>query len=254
MCKENKIFFVNGFKDGIPIGLGYFAVSFSLGIIAKKAGLTPFLGFFSSFLNHASAGEYALYNAIKGFLNHASAGEYALYNAIKACQSFFEIALIILVINARYLLMSCALSQKFSPETKMIHRIVIGFGITDELFGIAINQKGYLNPFYSYGAMSFAIPLWCLGTAFGIFAGNILPFSVVNALSVALYGMFLAIIIPPVRKSKPVFFAVLSGFTLSFLCSVIPGIKNLSEGNRTIILTILISSVLALICPCEDSE
>ena len=83
MCKENKIFFVNGFKDGIPIGLGYFAVSFSLGIIAKKAGLTPFLGFFSSFLNHASAGEYAL------------------YNAIKACQSFFEIALIILVINAR---------------------------------------------------------------------------------------------------------------------------------------------------------
>lgn len=236
MCKENKIFFVNGFKDGIPIGLGYFAVSFSLGIIAKKAGLTPFLGFFSSFLNHASAGEYAL------------------YNAIKVCQSFFEIALIILVINARYLLMSCALSQKFSPETKMIHRIVIGFGITDELFGIAINQKGYLNPFYSYGAMSFAIPLWCLGNAFGIFAGNILPFSVVNALSVALYGMFLAIIIPPVRKSKPVFFAVLSGFTLSFLCSVIPGIKNLSEGNRTIILTVLISSVLALICPCEDSE
>lgn len=228
--------FLEGVRDGVPVGLGYFAVAFSLGIVAKKAGLSAMQGFWASFFNVASAGEYAL------------------FTSIQAKVTFVEIAIITFVVNARYFLMSCALSQKFSPETKMIHRIVIGFGITDELFGIAINQKGYLNPFYSYGAMSFAIPLWCLGTAFGIFAGNILPFSVVNALSVALYGMFLAIIIPPVRKSKPVFFAVLSGFTLSFLCSVIPGIKNLSEGNRTIILTVLISSVLALICPCEDSE
>lgn len=232
----SREFFARGFKDGLPIGLGYFAVSFSLGILAKNAGLSPFLGFFSSVLNHASAGEFAL------------------YSAIKAKQTFLEIILIIFVINARYFLMSCALSQKISHKTGIFHRILVGFGITDEIFGISIAQEGYLNPFYNYGAMAIALPLWGLGTTCGILAGNILPHYIVNSLSVALYGMFIAIIIPPAKKNLAVLFAVISGFIFSYLFSVIPGIKTLSEGNRTIILTVLISSVIAIIKPVEEEK
>ena len=228
--------FCDGMRDGFPIALGYFAVSFSLGIAARRAGFTPFQGFLVSLLNNASAGEYAA------------------FAIIMANATYLEVAVITLIANARYLLMSCALAQRFAPGTPFWHRLVIGYDVTDELFGITIARPGSLNPYYTYGAILLAAPAWAIGTALGIIAGNLLPLRAVSALSVALYGMFLAIIIPPVRKSKPVFFAVLSGFTLSFLCSVIPGIKNLSEGNRTIILTVLISSVLALICPCEDSE
>lgn len=232
----NKEFFSKGVKDGLPIALGYFAVSFSLGIIAKKAGISPFLGFFSSFLNHASAGEYAL------------------YSAIEAGQTFIEIALILFVINARYLLMSCALSQKIRPSTSLIHRILLGFSVTDEIFGISVNQKGFLNPFYTYGAMSICLPFWSLGTALGIFAGNILPLCVVTAFSVALYGMFIAIIIPPARKNKTILVAVIVSFILSYAFSVLPVIKNLSSGNRMIILTILISSVVAILKPISEDD
>ena len=109
-----------------------------------------------------------------------------------------EVAVITFVVNARYLLMSCALSQRFNPETKFIHRFFVGFGITDEIFGISIAQKGFLNPWYNYGAIFISVPLWSIGTSLGILAGNFLDAKIVSALSVALYGMFIAIII---RKS-----------------------------------------------------
>ena len=122
---NNKSAFLNGFAAGIPIGLGYFAVSFSLGIVARRAGLSPFQGFISSFLNRASAGEYAL------------------YTAAEQLATYIEVALIIFVVNARYMLMSCALSQRFSEDTSVIHRFLVAFGITDEIFGISIAQKGF---------------------------------------------------------------------------------------------------------------
>lgn len=173
---------VNGIRDGIPIGLGYFAVSFSLGIAARKAGLSPFQGFLASLFNNASAGEYAAFTLIA-----ANAG-------------YLQVAIITLIANARYLLMSCALAQRFSPDTPFFHRFLIGYDVTDELFGITIARPGWLKPYYTYGAILVAAPAWSIGTALGIIAGNLLPLRAVSALSVALYGMFLAIIIPPGAK------------------------------------------------------
>ena len=231
---KNKVFF-EGMRDGVPIGLGYFAVAFSLGIVARNASLTPFQGFIASFFCVASAGEYAL------------------FTSIQQAASFIEIVLITLVVNARYLLMSTALTQRFDPNTPLIHRFFIGFGITDELFGITIARSGYINPVYNYGAFLVAIPLWCLGTSFGIIAGNFLPSRVVSALSVALYGMFLAIIVPPAKKNLVILISVLISFAASYACSVLPVIKELSGGTRTIILTVVISTVVAIIKPIQDT-
>jgi predicted branched-subunit amino acid permease len=232
---KNKVF-LEGLRDGLPIGLGYFAVSFSLGIVARNASLTPVQGFIASLLCVASAGEYAL------------------FTSIQAAASFLEIALITLVVNARYLLMSTALTQRFDPKTPLIHRFLIGFGVTDELFGITIARPGYINPIYNYGAFLVAIPLWCIGTSLGIIAGNFLPARIVSALSVALYGMFLAIIVPPAKKNIVILISVLISFAASFACSKLPLVSQLSGGTRTIILTIVISSIVAIIKPIDDSE
>lgn len=236
MVKGNKSVFCEGMRDGIPIGLGYFAVAFSLGIAAQHSGLTAFQSMIASFLCNASAGEYA------GF------------TLVGANAAYFEMALMTFVANARYLLMSCAMSQKFSSETSMIHRILVGFGLTDELFGIAVSKPGHINPYYSYGAFLIASPCWAFGTALGAVAGNILPMRIVSALSVALFGMFLAIIMPPARKSKIIAGIVIASFVLSYTVSVLPVISELSEGIRTIILTVLISSVAAILFPHNDTE
>ena len=226
--------FLEGLRDGVPVGLGYFAVAFSLGIVARNAGLTPIQGFIASFFNLASAGEYAL------------------FTSMQAAASFLEIAIITLVVNARYLLMSCALAQRFDPATPMIHRFFVGFGITDEIFGITIARPGTIQPVYNYGAILIAATLWSLGTSMGIIAGNFLPARVVSALSVALYGMFLAIIIPPARKNLVIAIAVAVSFLASYFCGIIPLVKELSAGTRTILLTVVIATIVALIKPIEE--
>ena len=173
---------------------------------------------------------------------------------IAAGASYLEMALITLIANARYLLMSCALSQHFAPGTPLRHRLLIGHYVTDEIFGITIARPGILNPLYSYGAIAVAAPCWAFGTAFGVIAGNILPLRVVSALSVALYGMFLAVIIPPAKKDKVVAVCVVISFLLSYLASRLPLIRELSEGTRTIILTILIASGAALFFPVKSDN
>lgn len=228
----SKKVFCEGIRDGVPIALGYFAVSFSLGIAARRAGFTPFQGFLASLLNNASAGEYAAFALI-------------MTNA-----TYLQVAIITLIANARYLLMSCALAQRFAPGTPFWHRLIIGYDVTDELFGITIARPGSLNPYYTYGAILLAAPAWASGTALGIIAGNLLPLRAVSALSVALYGMFLAIIIPPARKSRVV--AVL--VAISFVCNYLPGISALSDGTRTILLTVLISSAAAVLFPVHQNE
>lgn len=225
-----------GMRDGFPIALGYFAVSFSLGIAARNAGLTPMQGFWASLLNNASAGEYAA------------------FTLIAARATYWEVAVITLIANARYLLMSCALAQRFAPETPFFHRLLIGYDVTDELFGITIARPGPLNPYYTYGAILLAAPAWAIGTALGILAGNALPLRIVSALSVALYGMFLAIIIPPARKNRIVAALVLLSFALSFACNYLPGVSALSDGTRTIILTVVISAAAAVLFPVKQEE
>lgn len=225
-----------GMKDAIPIATGYFAVSFSLGIAAKHAGLSAWQGFFVSALNNASAGEYV------GFV------------LIAADASYFEMALMTLITNARYFLMSCALSQKLSPKTPLLHRLLVGYDITDEIFGISIARQGFLDPYYTYGAMIPAIPGWAIGTACGIIAGNVLPVRLVSALSVALYGMFLAIIIPPAKTNRVIAVLIAVSFAASYLADILPALSNITDGTRTIFLTLLISAIAAIIKPIKQEE
>ncbi len=236
LIKSKRKVIAEGFRDGIPIGLGYLAVSFSLGIAAKNAGLTAFQSFLASLLCNASAGEYA------GF------------TIIATDATYFAMAVATFVANARYLLMSCALSQRIKSGTSLIHRLLLGFFITDEFFGITIARKGNVNPYYTYGAILFASPCWAVGTALGTIAGNILPLRIVSALSVALFGMFLAIIVPPTKGNKALMGIVIFSFLSSLAFAYLPVINQIPEGTRTIILTVVISSVAALLFPVKDEQ
>ncbi len=233
MTTENKICFRHGMRDGSPIALGYFAVAFTLGIAARNAGLS------------------ALQALVASALNNASAGEYAGFALIAAGSTYWETAIMTLVVNARYLLMSCALSQKLQPDTPLRHRMLIAYDVTDEIFGICVAQPGHLNPWYAYGAIAVAIPGWALGTYFGVIMGNVLPTRVVSALSVGLYGMFLAIIIPPARKNKVIAGVVAAGFAASYLANRLPLLDGLSTGMKTIILTIVLALLAALLFPAD---
>lgn len=227
--------FAEGLRDGLPIGLGYLAVAFSLGIAARNAGLNSFQGFMASLLCVASAGEYT------GF------------TFIAAHASYLEIVLGSIVANARYLLMSTALSQRFAPSTPFAHRIGVGLGITDEIFGLAIARPGFVEPVYQYGAMLSSIPLWCIGTSAGIIAGNLLPARVVTALSASLFGMFLAVIMPAARTDRVVRVCVIASFAASYVTSyLIPLTATWSAGTRTIVLTVLLSTLAAILCPVDE--
>ena len=225
-----------GIRDGIPVMAGYAAVSFALGISMKAAGLTPLQGMFMSLLNNASAGEYA------GLTMVASAAP------------LWETALIILITNARYLLMSCALSQKLSQSVPVRDRLCIGFVVTDELFGMAVARPGRLQPAYYYGMIMAAAPGWAVGTFLGVSAGQALPPILVSSLSVALYGMFLAVIIPPCRENRVLAGLVCLSFGASFLFTVMPWLRSLSEGTRTIVLTIAISAFAAWKFPVGEEQ
>jgi len=225
---------MQGLRDGVPIGLGYFAVAFSLGIMAKLSGLTAFQGALASFLTNASAGEYA------GFM------------VIREHAGYAEMVVMTVVASARYFLMACALAQRFPKQLAAGHRLMLGFDLTDEIFALSILRPGAVEPVYTYG--TYIIPLigWSSGTFFGIFTGNLLPASIVNALSVALYGMFIAIIMPPSRQNKVILWAVLLSFASSFALARIPLTSGLSGGTRTIILTVVIAGLWAAFFPVKE--
>ena len=232
MSGHGKIF-LNGMHDGIPIALGYFAVSFTLGIACRNIGLSAFDA------------------TLMSITNLTSAGEFAALGIMAAGSSYWEMALSQLVINMRYMLMSCALSQKMAPDTPMYHRLLVGYGITDEIFGISASVQGRLNPFYVYGAVSIASPAWALGTMLGVVLGNVLPARIVAALSVALYGMFIAIIIPPARKERILGGLVFVSMALSWLFSRLPLFSDVSSGMKVIILTVVISAFAAVLFPVD---
>lgn len=236
MIKRNNNEVIRGFRDGVPIALGYFAVAFSLGIIAKRAGLTAVEGFISSFFTRASAGEYGVYTLI----------------AVSA--SYVELVAMSVVTNLRYLLMSAALTQKIAPGTSLLKRILMACCITDEVFGISINHQGYTPPAYTYSAALISTLFWASGCTAGIVAGGVLPQDMVSALSVSLYGMFLAIIIPPAKRDRNVMYAIIVGSVLSGLCAVTPIVSELSPGSRIIMLTVLISAIVAWLKPIKMED
>lgn len=227
----NKNAYLSGIKDGIPISLGYFAVGFTLGIAARAAGITPVQAGLMSFLMHASAGEFAVLTII--------AGE----------SGYLAMILTQLVINIRYFLMSCSMSQKINPKTSLPKRLLMSYFVTDEIFGISASVKGELNPWYPLGAATIASPGWILGTFLGALVGNILPLSLSNALSVALYGMFLAVVIPASKGDKTIAAVVFVSMAGSLAFSYLPYLSEISSGTRIIILTLIIASAAAAVRP-----
>ena len=228
--------FKKGLKDGIPIGLGYFAVSFAFGMMAVSGGLSTWQAVLISLTNLTSAGQFA------GL------------EIIFAVGSYWEMALTQLVINLRYCLMSFSLSQKLRRDVPWAHRYLVAFGITDEIFGVSASQPGKVHPFYNYGAMCVAIPGWTLGTLVGAISGNLLPDFMVSALSVAIYGMFLAVIIPPAKKNRAVLAVVAAAMVISTLFAVVPVLKKVSSGFVIIITTILVAGTAAYFCPVQEEE
>lgn len=223
-------------KDGFPICLGYIAVSFTFGIMAKKMGLSLFQAVLISGTNFTSAGQFA------GL------------DVIVAGGTYLEMAMTQLIINLRYCLMSCSLSQKIDPNAKFFHRFLIAFGNTDEVFGVSSNVEGRLKPAYSYGAISIALPGWIFGTFLGVVSGNILSDRILSALGVALYGMFIAIVIPPARENKILRGIVAVSVVLSFLFSKISFFSSISSGFKIIILTIVIAGAAAILFPVEEEK
>lgn len=236
MPESNPTWFRRGLKDGLPIALGYLAVSFSLGIAAKNAGMT------------------AWQTTLMSLTNNTSAGEFAALSVIGAGAPYLEMAVTQLIINLRYLLMSAALSQKLDPGLPLIHRLLVGFEVTDEVFGVSIAVDGRLNPYYTYGMMCMAIPAWALGSCLGVMMGNALPARIVSALSLALYAMFLAIIVPPARKSHVLAGVILVAMAASLACSVLPVLRGISSGMRIIILTVFIAGAAAYFFPIKEDE
>ena len=231
---DNKSCLLKGLRDGVPISLGYFAVAFSLGIAARSAGFTAFQALLMSLFNNASAGEFAAFTLVG-----AGAG-------------YLEVALMTLVTNARYLLMSCALSQKLPADTPLLPRLLIGFDVTDEIFGVSIAYPGRLNPVYTYGVILAALPGWALGTFFGVLMGNALPVRLVSALSVALYGMFIAVIVPPARQNRVLAVMIVASMALSWLFSAVDLFQFMSSGAQVIVLTVAISAFAAWRFPIRE--
>ena len=227
MKSTNLTNYREGLRDGIPIALGYLAVSFTLGIAARNLHIR------------------ALPATIMSLVNFTSAGEFAALGIISAGAPYLEMIISQAIINLRYLLMSCALSQKLAPDASLFHRFWTGFFITDEIFGVSSGRPGHLNPFYTYGTASIAIPGWALGTCLGVILGTALPDRITRALSVA-------VIIPPARKDRIIAGLVVISMLASYLFTMIPALSGISSGMRVIILTVLISGAAAFLFPIKE--
>ncbi len=223
-------------RAGVPICLGYFAVSIALGITARGAGIS------------------AIQAAMTSLLINASAGEYAGFSLIAVGASYIEVLLMEAVANARYLLMSASLSQKLHPSTKLWQRLLLGCTVTDEIFGASISIDGYLSPYFTYGAFVIATAGWTSGTFIGAVLGDVLPLRLMSALAVGLYGMFISVFIPEAKKNKIVASLVAVSFAASFAFEKLPLVRDISSGIRVIILTVLISLVAAIFFPVKEAS
>lgn len=229
---DHTLSFRRGFLHGIPIGLGYLSVSFGFGILAVKSGLS---------VTEAS---------LISLLNLTSAGQAAGVGVIAAGGSLAEMALVQLTINIRYALMALSLSQKLDKRFTLPRRMLAAYGITDEIFGVCAAQEQPLTPAYMYGMILIAAAGWVAGTFLGAFAGELLPAAVTAALGILLYGMFLAIIVPPAKKQRSILCAVIAAAILHILCKCL--LPALSEGFAVILCAVAASAGAALLFPREE--
>lgn len=232
--KKNR--FLEGIKDGIPIGLGYLSVAFAFGIFAVESGLTVWQTLLISMLNVTSAGQLAGVPIIAGG------------------GTLIEMAVSQLVINARYALMSVSLSQKLGKSVSLLDRFIISFVNTDEVFAVASAKKGLVGRSYLYGLILTPYLGWSSGTLIGALAGNILPVSVISALGIAIYGMFVAIVMPVIKENKNTLLCVLIAILLSCLFSFVPLLSKVPSGFSIIICAVIASGLFAVVAPIEIEE
>lgn len=225
--------FQQGLRDGIPIALGYFSVSFSFGILALGGGLTIFQA------------------ALTSLTNVTSAGQFAGLQIIIAGGTLLEMVMTQLIINLRYALMSLSLSQKLDGNVTFWQRLVIAFANTDEIFAVAMGRQKSLTFPYMAGLQILPILGWTAGTAIGAAAGSMLPASVNSALSVALYGMFIAVVIPAAKKARPVLVTAALAMALSCLLYYVPAFDGISAGVSIIICTVAASAAGAVLFPVD---
>lgn len=228
--------FKTGISDGIPIALGYFSVSIGFGLMAVSKGIPPVVALLMSLTNLTSAGQVAGVDVIAG------GGTY------------IEMAVAQLVINMRYALMSVSLSQKMHNSVSFLDRLWIAFGNTDEIFAVSSTKKGELGKMYMIGLMLMPILGWSSGTILGAVAGKILPETVISALGIAIYGMFVAVFVPPMKKSSAVSVVVLLSIILSCTFAFVPVLSKVSGGFVIIICALIAATVGAVIKPVADEE
>lgn len=228
--------FIKGFNDGMPIFFGYISVSFTFGMMTSENGLPFWIALLISFTNLTSAGQFA------GTALIISGGTY------------IEIAITTFVINIRYMLMSLSLAQKAEPEMTTLQRMILSFGITDEVFAVAMQQKSKISAAYLAGLITMPYIGWMTGTLLGATTTGLLPLSLRSALGIAIYGMFIAIIIPPARQSRPITFVIILSIILSCLFRWVPFLRSLSTGWIIIICAILAAGLAALRYPIETSQ
>lgn len=228
--------FLQGIKDGFPICLGYFSVSMAFGLTAVLSGLP----IWSAILMSLS--------------NLTSAGQFAGANILTENGTFIELAITTLIINIRYFLMSLSVSQKVQPNLTIKERMAISFGITDEVFAVSMQRKSELSSLYMFGLILTPIIGWTAGTATGAIASQFMPQILSNAMGIALYGMFIAIIIPPARENKSIMFTIIIAIILSFIFEYLPLFSVISGGWSIIIITIIVSAVSATLFPIKSEN
>ena len=211
-------------------------MAFAFGIFAVGSGLNPLETLLISMANVTSAGQLAAVPIITGG------------------GTFLELALSQIIINLRYALMSIALSQKLSSEVKLKDKLIISFVNTDEVFAVASNQKGNVGKRFLYGLIITPYLGWSIGTLLGALAGDILPKSLTSALGIAIYAMFIAIVIPPSKKHKPTAICVILAVAFSLIFNFVPTLKNIPGGFTVIICTLVVSVIMALLFPVDIEE
>ncbi|MDE7280088.1 MAG: AzlC family ABC transporter permease [Oscillospiraceae bacterium] len=232
--ESEKLSFREGLADGVPIGLGYLSVAFSFGISAVTQGVSA-----------------AAATAIS-MTNLTSAGQVAGLGIITAAGTLFEMALAQLIINMRYALMSLSLSQKLDTGFTTPHRFLAAFGITDEIFAVASGKPKEITPSYMYGLILLPFLCWSAGTLLGGIAGSVLPEIFRSALGIAIYGMFIAIFIPPARKSVGVLVTVIISAVMSCGLRYIPLFSHVSSGFAIIICTFAAAAAGAIWFPTKE--
>ena len=223
-----------GLRDGIPIAAGYFSVSFTFGMLAVQDGMSPF---------HA---------VLISLLNLTSAGQFAGLTVIVSGASLLEMALTQLVINIRYALMSVSLSQKLDSSVKTFQRMLIAYGNTDEIFAVASSKPGSVGSRYMYGLIFLPVLGWVGGTLTGAVASTLLPAAVISALGVALYGMFIAIVVPVAKESREVLIVVGAALVFSTAFYYLPVLQEISSGFTIIICTVAAVGIGAVLFPVKE--